>query len=329
MRRFYFFLTALWVFFAAGCSDDNHATHEEPGTGPGRIDLAVTGRVGTLVDENLTEYVKSLDLLLFRENDNGIYLLAQSVSFTKDEIEDLTSGNTESEAGFTKSRTVNFENLPLGSYEIVGVGNIRDSVGGVLENASLSGVNVGNTMKEVLASITAGEVSPRLFFGTTSPIVLGTAEAANPSLLLFRKVAMFSLTLEKVPVSVREIDVQIQNTYGAFDMTGDFLSNRIIGVEQQKSYIFTENQPSLSLALITLPSATPAGSQITLIFRLDNGQVITIPLEKQYVLKANTITKLTATIDANQSGGVWSVELSVSISADVEWNVDQEPNIII
>lgn len=57
--------------------------------------------------------------------------------------------------------------------------------------------------------------------------------------------------------------------------------------------------------------------------------MITIPLQNTYVLKANTITKLTATIDADQSGGVWNVRLTLSISADVEWNVDQEPNIII
>lgn len=112
-------------------------------------------------------------------------------------------------------------------------------------------------------------------------------------------------------------------------MTGNFLSDRVISVTQSNRYEFTEDQSTLPLALVTLPTVTGEQSAFTLLFYLDNGQVITIPLQNTYVLKANTITKLTATIDADQSGGVWNVRLTLSISADVEWNVDQEPNIII
>lgn len=112
-------------------------------------------------------------------------------------------------------------------------------------------------------------------------------------------------------------------------MTGNFLSDRVISVTQSNRYEFTKDQSTLPLALVTLPTVTGEQSAFTLLFYLDNGQVITIPLQNTYVLKANTITKLTATIDADQSGGVWNVRLTLSISADVEWNVDQEPNIII
>ena len=330
MQRFY----VVWIFilssFIVGCSDDgSNKEDEKPGSGPGRIDLAVTGRVGTFIGENLTDYIKSLDILLFRENNNGIYLLNQTVSYTKAELEELTAGTAESAAGFTKSRLTDFDNLPVGNYIIVGVGNIRDSLGRPTTEANLTEAVVGNTMREVIASVTSGSPSPRLFFGMTEPIVVGAAQPATPSLLLFRKVAMFSLTLENVPSSVREIDIEIQNTYGAFDMTGSFLDTRIMSVMQKNFYEFNEDQPRLPIAVVSLPTVDDESSAITFIFHLENGQVITIPLEKSYVLKANTITKLTAAIDANQSGGVWTVELSLSISADVEWNVDQEPNIVI
>ncbi|WP_276802150.1 FimB/Mfa2 family fimbrial subunit [Odoribacter laneus] len=330
MKKFAFFLSLMVVLFCLACSDNDHdETTGKPGEGPGVINLAVTSRVGTHVGDDLTAYVKSLDLLLFRENTNGIYLLRESVSFTKAQLEALAGGTTEVSAGFTEARNVNFDNLPIGNYIIVGVGNMRDSVGGALENAALSAINVGNTMQEIVASVTEGSTSPRIFFGMTDRIVLGSAMPVAPSLTLYRKVAMFALTLQNVPAAVDRIDVEVQNTYGAFNMTGNFLSDRVISVTQSNRYEFTEDQSTLPLALVTLPTVTGEQSAFTLLFYLDNGQVITIPLQNTYVLKANTITKLTATIDADQSGGVWNVRLTLSISADVEWNVDQEPNIII
>lgn len=114
---------------------------------------------------------------------------------------------------------------------------------------------------------------------------------------------MFALTLQNVPAAVDRIDVEVQNTYGAFNMTGNFLSDRVISVTQSNRYEFTEDQSTLPLALVTLPTVTGEQSAFTLLFYLDNGQVITIPLQNTYVLKANTITKLTATIDADQSEG--------------------------
>lgn len=329
MKRFYGFIFFLTVVCFTACSNDDSDSSGKPGEGPGAIDLAVTSRIGTLTGQSLTSYVKYLDILLFRENTNGIYRLVESISLNKDQLEALTVSSTESDAGYTEPKDISFENLPIGNYRIAGLGNMRDSTGALLENATLSDVNVGNTMDEVIASVTAGSVSPRLFFGLTDPIVLGSAMPAKPQLTLFRKVAMFNLTLENVPEAVRQINVEIQNTYGAFDMTGAFLSSPVISVLSTQNYNFTSEQSQLPVTVISLPTVSGQQSVFTLVFYLDNGQVITIPLQNTYVLKPNTITKLTATIDANQSGGVWNVELTLSISADVEWNVDQEPGIII
>ncbi|HBO25673.1 MULTISPECIES: FimB/Mfa2 family fimbrial subunit [Culturomica] len=329
MRRFYGVIFILGVVLLAACNDDNSDQSGKPGEGPGRIELSVTGRVGTVTGEKLINYVKSLDLFLFRENTNGIYLLTETASLDKEQLDALTNSTTGSNAGFTEPKDVDFDNLPIGNYMIVGLGNMLDSTGMELENANLTGAVIGNTMDQVIASVVSGNTAPRLFFGQTERIVLGSAMPVTPQLTLFRKVAMFYLTLENVPSAVKRIDVGIQNTYGAFDMTGDFLSNRIISVVSSNEYMFTEDQPQLPIGVIALPTVAGQQSAFTLTFYLDNGQVIDIPLQNEYTLKSNTITKLTATIDANQSGGVWKVDLTLSISADVEWNVDQEPGIII
>lgn len=329
MKRFWGFLFVLSFLSYAACHDDDSDSTGKPGEGPGEIKLAVSGRIGTLTGESLTDYVKSLDVLLFRENANGIYLLTENATFNKAQLEDLLSGETESNAGFTVAKTVDFDNLPIGNYIVVGVGNMRDSTGALLENATLSDVNVGNTMDQVIASVTAGSVSPRLFFGQTERIILGSDMPATPRLTLYRKVAMFDLTLENVPAAVRRIDVEIENTYGAFNMTGAFLASPVISVSASDTYYFTEEQPVLPFTVILLPTVAGGQSSVNLNFYLENGQVINIPLQNRYVFKPNTITKLTATIDANQSGGTWNIELTLSISADVEWNVDQEPGIII
>ena len=329
MRRFYGVIFILGVVLLAACNDDNSDQSGKPGEGPGRIELSVTGRVGTVTGEKLINYVKSLDLCLFRENTNGIYLLTETASLDKEQLDALTNSTTGSNAGFTEPKDVDFDNLPIGNYMIVGLGNMLDSTGMELENANLTGAVIGNTMDQVIASVVSGNTAPRLFFGQTERIVLGSAMPVTPQLTLFRKVAMFYLTLENVPSAVKRIDVGIQNTYGAFDMTGDFLSNRIISVVSSNEYMFTEDQPQLPIGVIALPTVAGQQSAFTLTFYLDNGQVIDIPLQNEYTLKSNTITKLPATIDANQSGGVWKVDLTLSISADVEWNVDQEPGIII
>lgn len=327
-----------WKFFVvlmlglgalAACHNDDSNKPVVPSEGPGQVRLAVTSRIGTYVGQELTDYVKSLHILLFRQNDNGTYLLTENAFYNKEQLLALTNGTMDVASGFTETKDIDFENLPIGTYMIAGVGNMADSLGTALEYADLSGIAVGNTMEEVIASIASGHASPRIFFGLTEPFLLGSALPANPALRLFRKVAMFGLTIEKVPVVVKRIDIEIENTEGAFNMTGNYLPGRVIPVSQSRNYSFTEEQASLPVPVITLPTVTGQTSAVTLIFYLENGQVITIPLQNSYVLKENTITQLTATINADQEGGQWSVDLTISISADVEWNVDQEPGIII
>lgn len=313
----------------SACHNDDSNKPVVPSNGPGQIKLAVTGRIGTYVGQEFTDYVKSLHIFIFRQNDNGTYLLTQDAFYNQDQLQALTNGTTDVASGFTKAKDIDFENLPIGTYMIAGVGNMADSVGTAWEYADLSGIEQGNTMEEVVVSITSGHPSPRIFFGMTEPFVLGSALPANPNLALFRKVAMFGLTLEKVPAVVERIDMEIENTYGAFNLTGNFVPGNVISVSQSRNYDFAEEQDSLAFPVITLPTVMGQTSAITLIFYLENGQVINIPLQTSYTLKENTITKLAATINANQEGGQWTVDLTISVSADVEWNVDQEPGIII
>lgn len=330
MQRWsYWGICILCLIALAACHKDDSNKPVVPENGPGRVNLSVTGRVGTYVGEEMTDYVKSLHVFLFRESTGGTYVLAQHVFYDKEQLAGLALSNTAVSAGYTNARNINFDNLPLGTYRIAGVGNMTDSTGAAWDYADLSGIETGNTMEEVIASVTSGHTSPRIFFGQTESFVLGSALPANPSLTLFRKVSMFALTLQKVPAVVERIDMEIQNTYGAFNMTGDYLSDRVISVNYTRNYRFTEEQDTLPVTVVTLPSVTGRSSEVTLIFYLQNGQVINIPLQKPYTLKPNTITKLTATINADQSGGQWTVDLTITVSVDVEWNVDQEPEIII
>lgn len=330
MKVLYLFLIVLTGIFLTNCSSDdvNGNVGEK---GDGTIDLAVSGRVGTLVGEHLTTYVKSLDLFLFRENENGVFVLERSVILTKAHLDGLNEEGRAVAPGFTSTRSVTFNSLPLGVYKIVGVGNARDSAGGTLSNATLTGIEQGNRMDEVIAEVTAGRPSPRLFYGETDSIVLGASVSAAPRLNLFRKVSMFALTVEKIPQSVVRIDMEVGNTYGAFSMTGNFLSDVVIGVTIFNTYQFPASFNRAVLISVSLPTAVTnaPGSSFVLKFRLDNGLVMVVPLPKDYVLKSNTITKLTATVNVNTPGGGWSVDFTIDVAADVEWNVDQEPDIII
>ena len=200
--------------------------------------------------------------------------------------------------------------------------------GKAFENAALEGVTIGNTMDNIIANITDGAQSPRLFYGITSPVVLGAALEEVPDLTLARKVSMFVLTLKDVPQVVTKIELETTNTYGSFNMTGEYLNNPVISVSDSNSFTFSTVQDSILMTSVSLPTIASNQSNFTLHFTLDNGQIITLGLPK-YVLKENTITKLTAIINTEDSGGQWKMNLVFDLSVDVEWNVDQEPPIII
>lgn len=69
MMKQIFLLSFLWMaLFFSGCREDDSYKSEQPDPStPGKLSLTLTTRVGTKVGDPLTDYVKSLDLLLFRE----------------------------------------------------------------------------------------------------------------------------------------------------------------------------------------------------------------------------------------------------------------------
>ena len=72
------------------------------------------------------------------------------------------------------------------------------------------------------------------------------------------------------------------------------------------------------MTYVTLPTVAGDSSTFLTTFYLVNGpkQPITLP---KYVLKPNTITKVTATIDPDQPGNIWKVNVNSLIDVDVEW----------
>lgn len=293
---------------------------------PGAIDLALTGRVGAVVGDELTKYVKSLNLFLFREDGAGKYYLFRSVALTKAQLEAL-SVSAGGESGFTEPKLFTFDTVPVANYKIVGIGNAIDSAGGVLPYVKLQGVVIGNDPSQILASVSDGEQSSRMFLGMTGTIQVGAIGDNRPVLSLYRKVSMFALTLEKIPNVVDRIDMEIGNTYGKFDMNGAFVPGSDILVFDSSRYQ-QQVQDSITLTYVTLPTVSGDSSSLQATFYIVDGpkQVVSLP---KYVLKPNTITKVTATIDTDQPGDRWKVDVTTLISVDVEWNVDQEPPITI
>lgn len=331
MKRFtVLILTVVTSFVYSCCSnDDDDESTVIPG-GDKSIQLALTSRVGTVIDDDLTNYVQSLNLMAFRKNRQGEYVLYQTKALTLADLKALENSGESVSPGFTTKRNVTIDQLPVGTYQVVGLSNALDLQGNVLPSVSLDGLVIGKTMAQVIASVSDGNESPRFFFGTTAPIVLGAAVTGIPTLILNRKISMFVLTLKDVPQVVTKINLETKNTYGAFDMTGQFLSSPVISVNDSSTYSFTSVQDSVLIASVTLPTANPAFSRSSFVvtFTLDNGQVISLPLP-QYMLRENTITKLTATVNAESPGGQWNFNLTFDITVNVEWNVDQEPPITI
>lgn len=325
MNKVILCLAMLVVGVLSGCRDDRTADVGPNVVGNGVIDMAVTGRVGTVVGSDLPEYIKSLQLFLFRQNDNGIYILFKNKSFTKEQLVTLTDNADDPGSGFTAFKEVVFDSLPIGTYQIAGVGNVTDSLGAPLPNAALAGVAIGNTMEQIIARVTADSMAPRLFYGITEELQAGQAQPVTPQLRLYRKVSMFLLTIKDIPEAVTGATVQIGSTSNAFNMTGRFLA----GGSATSDYVRLFPTPlvdSVTLTNITLPSIPTGPSTFTLIFQLANGDQKVVPLPS-YRLLENTITKLTARINVNS--GNWEVDLQTLISVNVEWNVDQEPPVII
>lgn len=328
MRTISLFIPVLLVLTFLGCrNDDSYKPTPQEQTGNEKIELALTTRIGTTVGEQLTKYVKSLNLLLFRENTDGNYVLFRSELLTKAQLEALTAGRDNAEAGFTELKVFTFESVPLANYQIVGVGNIADSTGEALPNVSLRNAEVGTEMSQVIAQVKNAEQSSRLFMGTTGIIAAGTTGDTPQVLRMYRKVSMFALTLEKIPNVVNQIAMQIENTYGAFDMKGSYVSGSGIIVFATNNYV-QQVQDSITLTYVTLPTISGDSTAFEATFYLVNGpkQIVTLP---KYILKPNTITKVTATIDTDQPGNTWKVDIGTVITVNVEWNVDQEPPITI
>lgn len=324
-----FLLTFLsMVLFFYGCRKDDSYKSEQPEPDiPSKVSLILTTRVGTIIGQPLTVYVKSLNLLLFRENETGNYVLYRTVSLNKRQLEALEDGEDEAEAGFTALKEFTFDELPLGNYQIVGIGNVIDSTGAVLPQVALKGVMPGNDMSQILVEVADGNQASRLFFGKTETVRAG-ATGSSPSVLrMFRKVSMFALTLEKIPDVVNQISMDITNTYGSFDMVGAYTPGDDIFVHADNSYT-QQVQDSITLTYITLPTVSGDSSTFQSVFYLVDGpkQIVDLP---KYFLRPNTITKVTATIDTDQPGNLWKVDINTIITVDVEWNVEQEPPITI
>lgn len=326
MKQFFLLLLMILMTLSfSRCSDDdsNYVPKRDRS-----LKLILTGRVGTVVGDELTSYVKSLNVLVFILDRSGTYRLYEKLVLTEAQLKALENSTEDTPAGFTTKKSLTVDELPVGTYRIVGVGNMLEESGKAFEDAALEGVTIGNTMDNIIANITDGAQSPRLFYGITSPVVLGAALEEVPDLTLARKVSMFVLTLKDVPQVVTKIELETTNTYGSFNMTGEYLNNPVISVSDSNSFTFSTVQDSILMTSVSLPTIANNQSNFTLHFTLDNGQIITLGLPK-YVLKENTITKLTAIINTEDSGGQWKMNLMFDLSVDVEWNVDQEPPIII
>ena len=328
MRRFTLLILSIIIGLVYSCcSDDDDKATVIP-AGNKSIKLGITSRVGAVINDDLTNYVESLNLLTFRKNRQGEYVLYQTQVLTLADLKALENSSEAVAPGYTAKRDVTIAQLPVGTYEIVGLANALDESGNALPTVSLSGVTIGNTMEQVIASVTDGAEAPHFFYGITSPVVLGEAVTDVPTLTLNRKVSMFVLTLKEVPRVVTKIELESQNTYGSFDMTGQFLASPVIDVNEISTFSFVETQDSIIMASVSLPTAGSTRSTFTVTFTLDNGQEIPLTLP-QYTLQENTITKVTATVNTEKPGEQWKLDLTFDVTVNTEWNVDQEPPVEI
>lgn len=327
MKRYAYFL--LICFALGACRNDDsykETTNPEPLV-PATIEVMLTGRVGSVVGDSLVEYIDALNLLLFRENSSGEYVLYRQRTLDKAQLQALANGDRTAEAGFTLFKEITFDTVPVSDYRIVGIGNVLDAAGRPQEQVALQGAVIGASMADVLAAIQQGDQAPRLFWGITEVIHAGGATTDIPVLRLYRKVAMFSLTLLKIPDVVSRIDMMFERTYGSFNMEGEYTASSDNTVYATNAYA-QQVQDSITLNYVMLPTVAGDSTSILATFYLSGGgkQPVMLP---EYVLKPNTITKVTATIDPDQAGNTWKVDVNSLITVNVEWNVDQEPEITI
>lgn len=328
MRNLYFSGMLLILFGMIAChNDDSYKQNQPDDLGPTDIQLMITGRIGSAVGDSLSKYIGALNLFLFRENNVGNYVLYREQVLDKKELKSLADGEKDSEAGFTVFKEVSFDTIPIGNYRIVGIGNALDSTGQSLPNVSLQKAIVGTPLNEILIAVKDGDEASRLFWGMTEIIRAGAEITELPVLRLFRKVSMFDLTLLKIPNVVDRIDMEFQHTYASFNTEGDFTPGSEIFVFATNEYT-QQVQDSISLNYIMLPTVEGDSTSILATFYLsgEGKQPVNLP---KYVFAPNTITKVTATIDVDQPGQPWKVDISSLITVNVEWNVDQEPPINI
>lgn len=118
MRGVYLFGGLLLLIILQACrEDDSYKPYPPAKDSTGNIAVALAGRVGTVVGENLTTYVKSLNLFLFRENTTGDYVLYRNMLLDKSQLEALTENTMSTQPGFTVPREFVFDSVPLANYK--------------------------------------------------------------------------------------------------------------------------------------------------------------------------------------------------------------------
>lgn len=323
----YLFLPVLILFSACRTDESYNPDNSEPPLQPADISLVLTGRVGSAVGDSLVKYIDALNLMLFRENEQGNYLLYRQKILNKQDLQQLANSDQVAEAGYTLFKEVTFDTVPIADYRVVGVGNVLGSGGGAQPSVTLEGAIPGSAIEDILVKVTEGDQAPRIFWGISEVIHAGGQTEVLPVLRLTRKVSMFMITLLKIPGVVDRIDMEFNDTYSSFNMSGDYITDSGIWVHATTPY---QQQPNDSIMLnyVMLPTVEGDSTSILATFYLSGGgkQPVTLP---KYVFAPNTITKVTATIDTDQPGGGWKVDLTSLITVNVEWNVDQEPPVSI
>ena len=195
MKKIYLCFILPAFLLLGACHDDDSYKQNIPGPQePATISVMLTSRVGSVVGNSLSEYVGALNLLLFRANNAGDFILYRQKVLNQEQLRALSDSDQNTEAGFTVFKEISFDTVPVADYRIVGVGNVLDSLGNAQPSVSLQGATIGTSITNVLTSVRNGDEAPRLFWGMTETIHAGSGETM-PVLRLYRKISMFALTV--------------------------------------------------------------------------------------------------------------------------------------